>query len=286
MTETVNHPVTGAGLGLRRAFLDELLALSPRAVDFVEIAPENWLGVGGALGRKLRHVSERYPLVCHGLSLSIGASDPLDEAFLRRLKSFLDAHQARCYTEHLSYCSDGGHLYDLMPLPFTEEAVRHVSARLHRVQDILERRIGLENVSYYATPSREMSEIDFLCAVLAESGCDLHLDVNNIVVNAINHGYDPVDFLHRLPGERIVYGHVAGHSVEADDLRIDTHGAVVIDPVWTLLEEAYDAFGVFPTLLERDFNIPPLAELLREVTTIAARQAKWTGRDERHRAIG
>jgi len=192
----------------------------------------------------------------------------------------------RCYTEHLSYCSDGGHLYDLMPLPFTEETVRHVAARVRQVQDVLGRRIGLENVSYYATVAHELSEREFLCAVLEEADCDLHLDVNNVYVNAINHGYDAAEFLRGLPGERIVYAHVAGHYVDAEDLRIDTHGAAVIDPVWALLGEAYAAFGVFPTLLERDFNIPPLPELLDEVQRIVTLQAQWEDRRDDRRAVG
>ena len=243
---------------------------------FWELAPENWIGVGGALGRKLRTLTERTPLVCHGLSLSLGGPAPLDEVFLQRLKGFLDGHGARYYTEHLSYCSDGGHLYDLMPIPFTHEAVTHVAGRIRQVQDRLERRIGIENVSYYAAPGQELSEIAFINAVLAEADCDLHLDVNNLFVNAANHGYDPDGFLAQLPGERIAYAHVAGHDLEADGLRIDTHGAPVIDPVWALLRDAYQAFGVFPTLLERDFNIPPLDRLLSEVDTIADIQNQWS----------
>lgn len=277
--------LAGAGLGLRRAFLDALLAEPEPAVDFVEIAPENWIGVGGAFGRKLRAAAERWPMVCHGLSLSIGATDPLDLPFLRRLKTFLDAHGVVLYTEHLAWSSDGGHLYDLLPIPFTAESVRHVAARVRQVQDVLERRIALENVSYYAAPGREMAEIDFLAAVLDEADCDLHLDVNNLHVNAVNHGYDARDFLRRLPPERVVYGHVAGHYVEADQLLVDTHGAAVVDPVWRLLDEAYVAFGVFPTLLERDFHIPPIAELLSEVGKIVALQSQWERcRAERRRA--
>jgi len=271
-----SYPVQGAGLGLRRDFLDQALALPPDRVAFWELAPENWIGVGGALGRKLRTLTERSPLVCHGLSLSLGGPAPLDEVFLQRLKGFLDGHGARYYTEHLSYCCDGGHLYDLMPIPFTHEAVTHVAGRIRQVQDRLERRIGIENVSYYAAPGQELSEIDFLNAVLAEADCDLHLDVNNLFVNAANHGYDPDGFLAQLPGERIAYAHVAGHRLEADGLRIDTHGAPVIDPVWALLRDAYQAFGVFPTLLERDFNIPPLDRLLAEVDTIADIQDQWS----------
>jgi uncharacterized protein len=264
--------IQGAGLGLRRVFLDDALALPEGRVDFWEIAPENWMGVGGAYGRKLRQLSERHPFVCHGLSLSIGGPDPLDEVFLRELKGFLDRHRIEIYTEHLSYSAVDGHLYDLMPMPFTPEAVDYVAQRIRRVQEILQRRIGMENVSYYAAPGKQMEEIDFLNAVLEQADCDLHLDINNIHVNSINHGYDAEAFLQAIPAERIVYCHVAGHYVESEDLCIDTHGAKVIDPVWKLLEKAYADFGVFPTLLERDFNIPPLVELLDEVSTITAYQ--------------
>lgn len=271
-----DYPVHGAGLGLRRDFLGAAAEHPPAGVDFWEVAPENWIGVGGRSGRLFRSLTERFPFVCHGLSLSIGSPAPLDLDFLAQLKRFLDDHRIRAYTEHLSYCSDDGHLYDLMPIPFTEEAVRHVAARVRQVQDVLERPIALENLSYYAAPGQEMAEIDFVCAVLEEADCGLHLDVNNIYVNAINHGYDPVSFLTRLPGERIVYAHVAGHYVEAEDLRVDTHGAPVIDPVWELLGRAYEAFGVFPTLLERDFNIPPLADLAAEVATITRIQRRYS----------
>lgn len=274
-------PVHGAGLGLRRSFIGAAAEQPPAAVDFWEVAPENWIGVGGRFGRQLRALTERFPFVCHGLSLSIGSPAPLDLAFVRRIRDFLDAHGIRAYTEHLSYCSDDGHLYDLMPIPFSEDAARHVAARVRQVQDILGRRIALENVSYYAAPGREMAEIEFLTAVLAEADCDLLLDVNNIYVNSINHGYDPLAFLEALPGERVVYAHVAGHYVEAADLRVDTHGADVIDPVWELLAHAYRRFGVFPTLLERDFNIPPLDELVAEVGQIAALQAQHHPSEER-----
>jgi uncharacterized protein len=182
----------------------------------------------------------------------------------------------RLYTEHLSYCSDDGHLYDLLPIPFTGEAVHYVAARVRRAQDILGRRIALENASYYAAIGAEMSELEFINAVLDEADCDLLLDVNNIYVNSVNHGYDPAAFLRGLPGERIVYAHVAGHYNEAEDLIVDTHGAEVIDPVWSLLRTAYDHFGVFPTLLERDFNFPPVETLLGEVDTIRRLQTEAT----------
>jgi len=279
------YPVAGAGLGLRRALLGPLATDGLGPVGFLEVAPENWMGVGGRLGRQFRALTERVPFVCHGLSLSIGGPAPLDETFLRRLRRFLDEHGIRCYSEHLSYCTDDGHLYDLMPIPFTEEAVRHVAGRVRRAQDILGRRIALENVSYYAAPGAELSEIEFINAVLDEADCDLLLDVNNIYVNSVNHRYSATEFLRALPGHRIAYGHIAGHYNEADDLIVDTHGADVIPDVWAMLESAFETFGVFPMLLERDFNLPPLAELLQEVDRIADLQRRWSKRtDDRQRS--
>ena len=274
----IEAPVQGAGLGLRRALLGPLQDVDPNvleaSVDFMEVAPENWINVGGRHGRAFRAFTERFPFVCHGLSLSLGGPAPLDETLLRKIRRFLDTHDIRCYTEHLSYCSDAGHLYDLMPIPFTAEAVGYVVERIRRTQDILGRRIGIENVSYYAAPGAELSEIEFITAVVEEADCDLLLDVNNIYVNSINHRYDPLEFLRALPGDRVVYGHVAGHFEEASDLRVDTHGAPVIDDVWALLDEAYAAFGPYPTLLERDFNFPAVPELLDEVARIRAAQAR------------
>lgn len=271
------RPVRGAGLGLRRPFLDTLAENPPGSVDFYEVAPENWMHVGGRNGRLFRSLTERFPFVCHGLSLSLGGPTDLDASFLAELKDFLDLHRVRLYSEHLSYCSDGGHLYDLLPIPFTTEAVVYVARRIRHVQEVLERRIAIENISYYAAPGREMEEIEFLNAVLEEADCDLLLDLNNVYVNGINHGYDPLDFLNALPPERIAYAHIAGHFVEAPDFLIDTHGSVVIDPVWDLLETAYHRFGCFPTLLERDFNIPPLEELLQEVARIRSLQHQFAG---------
>ena len=264
----------GAGLGFRRELIPALKTRVPDAIDFFELAPENWIDLGGAWGRELRAFTERYSFVCHGLSLSLGGPSPLDEMLLVKTRQFMDVHGIELYTEHLSYCSDEGHLYDLLPIPFTEEAVRHVAARIRRAQDILERRIAIENASYYTpSPIAEMDEISFIRAVLDEAGCDLHLDVNNVYVNSVNHRYDPLEFIRAMPTERIVYLHMAGHYVEAEDLIVDTHGADVIDPVWALLDQTYRIHGVTPTLLERDFNIPPLAGLVREVEHIARLQA-------------
>ncbi|TZF89039.1 DUF692 domain-containing protein [Cognatilysobacter lacus] len=266
------------GLGLRRALVGPLRAAPAGALDFLEVAPENWLGVGGALGEAFEAVAARWPLVCHGLSLSLGGPGDLDAAFLLRLRRFLDAHHVSIYSEHLSACSDAqGQLYDLMPLPFNRAAVDRVAARIRQTQDALGRRIAVENISYYATldagSSAAMREADFLNAVLEAADCDLLLDVNNIIVNATNHGYDAHEFLHSLPPDRIAYIHVAGHHDEADDLKIDTHGTPVSPPVWTLLEDAYARFGPRPTLLERDFNLPPLDELLVEIQSVRTRLA-------------
>ncbi|TDU26531.1 hypothetical protein DFR24_3559 [Panacagrimonas perspica] len=275
MTAITPH-VQGAGLGLRRELLTPLAdaEASASGIGFLEVAPENWMGVGGRLGRKFRSFTERFKFVTHGLSLSIGGPAPLDEDFVRGLKAFLDLHRIADYTEHLTWCSDDGHLYDLMPIPFTDEAVEYVAARVRRVQDILERRIALENASYYAAPGQQLSEIEFIRAVIERADCDLLLDVNNLWVNSINHRYDPDRFLDQLPLERVRYVHVAGHYVEAEDLRVDTHGSDVVEPVWALLERTYAKLGPVPTLLERDFNIPPLPELMRELDQIHHLQAR------------
>jgi uncharacterized protein (UPF0276 family) len=273
MSETnPKYPVSGAGLGFRRPLADKLKDVADGEIDFMEIAPENWIHVGGAMAKKLRHFTERYPFLIHGLSLSIGSPAPLDEQLVRDIKDFMGDHNIRMYSEHLSYCGDDGHLYDLMPIPFTEEAVHYVAARVRRVQDILEQRIALENVSYYAPANTSMTEVEFLLAVLEESDCDLMLDINNIVVNSINHGYDTHEFMHQMPAERLRYFHQAGHYVEAPDLRIDTHGAAVDEQSWQLLQDAYEHFGPVPTLLERDFNFPPMDELLAEVGRIRSLQ--------------
>ncbi len=266
----------GAGLGFRRELLPQMDQWQAREghlpVDFFEIAPENWLGMGGRFGRDLRRYTEQYPFVAHGLSLSLGGYLPMDEAFLRRLRVFLDQHDIEIYSEHLSYCADDGHLYDLMPVPFTEEAVAHVSERILRVQELTARRLAIENVSFYAMPEGEMTELEFLLAVLERADCLLLLDVNNIHVNAVNHGYDPMVFLQAIPSQRICYGHIAGHFRQDERLIIDTHGAEVVEPVWQLQQLAFEEHGLYPVLLERDFDFPPLKCLLEEVQRIAELQ--------------
>ena len=266
----VRKPPVGAGLGFRRELIETLKAGVPESIRFFELAPENWAGMGGRSGKDLRHFTERHPFVCHGLSLSLGGSSPLDETLLRRIKAFMAEHGMGLYTEHLSWCSDDAHLYDLLPIPFTGDAVRWVADRIRRAQDILEMKIGIENASYYvAPPGAEMSETEFISAIVAEADCLLHLDVNNIYVNSRNFGFDPLEFMTALPLEKTCYIHVAGHYTEPDGLLVDTHGAEVIDPVWGLLEEAYRRTGPVPTCLERDTNIPELEELVGELKVIA-----------------
>ena len=276
-------PINGLGLGLRRDFIDELIATPSAELDFLEIAPENWFKLGGILQDKLTVLSERYPLVCHGLSLDLGGPKPLDEAYVKQLKPFFKQLDVHVYTEHLSYCGDQGHLYDLLPIPFTEEAVHYVAERVRRVQDILEQKIGIENVSFYAMPCSDLTESEFVNAVVAEADCGLLLDVNNTFVNSINHKYDALEFIQSMPTERIMYLHMAGHFDEADDLKIDTHGADVTQEVWDLLDKTYATHGLQPTLLERDFNIPPLDELLEEANGIRKAQKKFLATKTLHK---
>lgn len=265
----------GAGLGLRREMSDELSKGLPAGVDFWEVAPENWIPFGGKYAEQFREYTRNATFVSHGLSLSIGSPEKLDISFVEQVKSFLDQYNILFYSEHLSYCSGKGHMYDLMPIPFTQDAVSHVVERIKTVQDVLERPLLLENVSYYAAPGQEISELEFTLEVLEKSGCLMLLDVNNIYVNSVNHGYDAAEFLAAIPSNKIVYGHIAGHYNEAEDLIVDTHGADVIDDVWAILDKAYELHGVFPTLLERDFNIPSMDTLLLEVKKIKQVQARY-----------
>ncbi len=274
MLHPMSPGVQGAGLGFRRELIPALALEVPAEIGFFEIAPENWMGLGGRPARQLRQFTERHAFVCHGLSLSLGGPGPLDTALLTQIRQFMAEHGITLYTEHLSWCSDDGHLYDLLPLPLTGEAVRHVAARIRQAQDILGMRLGIENTStYLVPPGAEMGEAEFVSAVVHEADCLLHLDVNNLHVNSVNHGFDPQAYLQQLPLERAVYVHVAGHHEEPDGLLVDTHGAEVIDPVWSLLQATYARCGPLPTALERDFNIPPMAQLLGEVRHVQRLQS-------------
>lgn len=269
-----DQSIQGAGLGLRRTMASQLSEATPDGIDFLEVAPENWIGLGGRFAKQLRAISERTPLITHGLSLSIGGPAPLDEELVYAIKDFLATHNATIYSEHLSYTNDGGQLYDLLPMPFTEEAVTYTAERVMRVQDILGQRIALENVSYYTTPKRQLSEIDFINGVLEAADCELLLDVNNVYVNSVNHNYDPMSFIKAMPADRVSYIHIAGHYYEDDGLIVDTHGADIIDPVWALLKDTYTLIGNKPTLLERDFNIPAIETLMLELNQIRQYQRR------------
>jgi hypothetical protein len=282
----VNSHLQGVGLGLKRELIPQIQSIYGQAlignINFVEIAPENWIDAGGKAAKQLDWFVERYPIICHGLCLSLGGLSPLNTNFLQQVKKFLQQYNVPLYTEHLSYSTDGynsqqGYMYDLLPIPFTEEAVHYVAKRIRQTQDILGQRIAVENASFYVkAPVSSMDELTFIKAVLEEADCLLHLDINNIYVNSVNFSFDAHTFLRGVPRERIVYAHMAGHYQQAADLLVDTHGEDVIGPVWTLLEEAYQLFGTFPTCLERDNNIPPLNLLMSEVNRIASLQHRYS----------
>ncbi|MHA3083970.1 HvfB family MNIO-type RiPP peptide maturase [Acinetobacter sp. ANC 5383] len=261
------HNLTGVGLGLRRELIDAFL-LAEQLPDFIEVAPENWMGFGGRHAKQFAACVERVPLICHGLSLSIGGPHPLNLEFVGQIKQFLKQHDALLYSEHLSYSHNGGYLYDLLPIPMTEAAVSYVAERILKVQDILGQRLVIENVSTYAMPAAEMTEAEFVVAVLKAADCELLLDVNNVYVNSVNHGTDAQAFIRAMPPERVRYLHVAGHQQVSPDLLIDTHGAAIADPVWQLLAYTYQQMGVRPTLLERDFNLPTWLALQQELQQI------------------
>lgn len=268
MKTTFSTPIDGVGFGLHRSMLEKLFQLTKDEINFFEIAPENWINVGGKLGKKLRAYTERFPFVCHGLSLSLGSPAPLNIDLLKSIKHFLHQHNIDFYSEHLSYSSDFGNLYELLPMPFTEDAVNYLSERINQAQDMLGRRIAIENATYYDLPEQEMTEHEFINAVLEKSDCSLLLDINNLFVNSNNHNYDAIEFLRHMQGEKIAYIHIAGHDAEKEDFLIDNHGSPVTSQVWDLLEESYSLFNIKPTLLERDNNIPPVAEILKEIDLI------------------
>lgn len=258
--------IQGVGVGFRKEISDEILHEEGFRPRFVEFAPENWMAIGGRWARVLREVAERYPILSHGLSLSLGSPEPLDWDFLKQIKAFFQQVPVQLYSEHLSYSKcQNAHLYDLLPIPFREDAVRHVAARIREVQDFLERPIAIENVSYYSPVAPEMDEATFVRSVVEEADCLLLLDINNVYVNSVNHGYDPKAFLQGLPLDRVAYIHMAGHHQESENFVIDTHGASVSDPVFELLEWALRSIQPVPILLERDFNFPPYGELQEEM---------------------
>ena len=271
-----SQKLQGVGLGYRLPLAQQLLDQLP-PLDFLEIAPENWINVGGKRQKQLQKLHQHYPLVGHGLSLSLGSQDPLDRKFLKQLGKFLQDQEIIFYSEHLSYSSHQGQLYELLPIPFLEQAVSHVVARIQQVQDYLQRPLIIENISYYCAQPAELSELEFIQQILQQSDCQLLLDINNVYVNSINHDYVAADFIKKLQGYPVTYLHIAGHQQLNNHLLIDTHGSPVSEPVWELLQLAYQTFGPLPTLLERDFSIPPLEELLAEIAIIKNLQSNYQG---------
>lgn len=260
---------TKIGIGLRREFVDELVQQKQLKPDFIELAPENWMKMGGYWKKKLRQVTEKYPVTSHGLSLSLGSPEELDYDFIKELKKFLDENNVQIFSEHLSYTkTNNAHLYDLLPIPFREDAVKHVSKRIKEAQETLGRKIAIENVSYYTPVDAEMDEADFLNSVVKEADCNMLLDVNNVYVNAFNHNYDAREFISRLPLDKVAYIHMAGHEKVEPDLIIDTHGEAIIDPVYQLFDYTVNQMPEVPVLLERDFNFPELEELQQEMNNL------------------
>lgn len=259
---------TGVGFGLRSELWRELTQTT-RHVDWLEFVPENYVNHGGWRRAELEYARARWPLVAHGVSVSVGGPDPLDEPYLIALKRLLDLVGAEYYSDHLCWTSAGGHhFHDLLPLPFTEEAVAHCVARARRVSEILERPLVLENITYYATmPTSELSEGEFVSSVIRQSDSYLLLDVNNAYVNARNHGIAPLSALTSLPLERTRQIHLAGHEPDEHGVLLDRHGSPVADEVWALYHEAIRRVGNVPVLIEWDNDIPPLDRVLNEVET-------------------
>jgi uncharacterized protein (UPF0276 family) len=255
----------GFGLGLRIPHYDEILATRPK-VDWFEVLSENYLVPGGKPLYYLERIRANYPVVMHGVSLSIGGTDSLNRDYLKQLKTLADRIEPRWISDHLCWTGVGGlNLHDLMPLPYTEDAVQHVVSRVKQVQDFLGRKILLENVSSYVTYKQsQLTEWEFLAHIAEQADCLILLDINNIYVSSFNHGFDPADYLNGIPIERVQQFHLAGHQ-NCGNYIVDTHDHPIINPVWALYETAVRRFGPVSTMIERDDNIPPLKELLAEL---------------------
>jgi uncharacterized protein (UPF0276 family) len=276
MIESRDSKTASVGLGLRFEMLDRLLEIfgageMPPGVDFFEVSPENFMRRGGYLARVVDAVEERYPILSHGLTMSFGGVDPIDRGYLEELRRFLRRVGAPFHSDHLCFSGgEGAVFHDLFPVPLFHETVRNTSRRLKEVSSILEVPVAIENISYYLTPGEpELSEAELITSIVEESGAGLLLDVNNVYVNATNHGFDAREFIAALPLEKVVQIHVAGHEWRPQhDLIIDTHGADLIDPVYELLGFAIERIGSVPVLLERDHNLPPLEVLTSELQRI------------------
>lgn len=276
----------GVGLGLRWDFLEEVLEAPPADVAFFEVSPENYLGRGGYYPAALARIAEQYPIVTHGLTLSIGAVDEPDAAYLSALKAEVARLRSPWHSDHLCFSSSGTRmLHELLPLKFSRENARRVAERARKMEDLLERPFALENITYYVHPGQpELSELAFFREVLAQSNARLLLDVNNAYVNAQNHGTDARELIAGLPLDRVAEIHVAGHEALPDGMLLDTHGEPIPDPVLELLEWTVERVGDVPILLERDNNVPSLSELIAEVHTLEAIRVRALARRTEARA--
>jgi len=255
----------GYGLGLRAEYYDTILEQKPN-IDWLEILTENYMVDGGKALHYLDRFRERYPIVMHGVSLSIGSTDPLNKEYLRRLKGLVDEVNPVWLSDHLCWTGQGGHnVHDLLPLPYNNPAVSHLVDRIKQVQDFLGRQILMENVSSYVTYTHsQMSEWEFYSTVVEQADCLMLLDINNIYVSAVNHGFDPLDYINGVPAERVQQFHLAGHT-DYGDFIVDTHDHPIVDPVWDLYTHAVERFGPISTMIERDDNYPPFGELMAEL---------------------
>ena len=264
-------PPTGVGLGLRGAFLrDVVRGDADGKVAFLEVAPENYMHRGGRSPKRLATLAERFPIISHGLTMSLGGTDPFRDEYFDELKSFLDLYDTPWHSDHICWSGmDGAMLHDLLPIPFTTGTAKRVAARIREARDRLERPMAIENISWYLQLGKStLDEAEFITEVVERADCSLLLDVNNVFVNASNHGFEAQAWIDTIPLERVVQLHIAGHEPWDDSLLVDTHGADVRSEVRDLMSYVIERTGPKPVLLERDSNIPPLADLLDEAASL------------------
>jgi uncharacterized protein (UPF0276 family) len=278
MTQQTEKPFLGFGLGLRTDHYQDVLNHKPKEIDWFEIISENYMIDGGKPLYFLDRIRQDYPIVMHGVSMSVGSTDPLDMDYLARLKALIERVEPEWFSDHLCWTSvDHKNLHDLLPMPYTEAAVNHFADRISRVQDFMGRQMLIENLSSYITYSSDaMTEWEFLTAVVEKADCYLLLDVNNIYVSSYNHHFDPLEYLNGIPAERVWQHHLAGHQ-NTGNLIIDTHDHPIIDPVWELYEKTAELLGPVSTMIERDANIPPLSEVIDELNQARAIAAPHYG---------
>jgi uncharacterized protein (UPF0276 family) len=266
MPDTSQKPFLGFGLGLRSEHYQEIIEQQPKQIDWFEIISENYMIDGGKPLYFLDKIRQDYPMVMHGVSMSIGSTDPLNFDYLKQLKTLIERVEPKWFSDHLCWTGvDHKNMHDLLPLPYTEESVNHIADRISAVQDFLGRQMLIENLSSYITYTHDaMTEWEFISAICAKADCNILLDVNNIYVSSFNHHFDPMDYLNGVPAGRVWQHHLAGHQNNGN-LIIDTHDEPIIDPVWELYAKTAELLGPVSTMIERDANIPPLAEVIEEL---------------------